>query len=158
MIKRPLIVLLFFVAFLTSMCSQLPTDFNKYVDTVLQTFRCAGYVHSNCKNDTVVLTKGYGIKRLHDTAKVDEHTLFPIASNSKAFTAMALAVLVDEGKLKWDDPVINYLPWFRMSDAWVTAQITIRDLLVHHTEYRLMQAMYYCSRHQLIQEKKFCKS
>jgi CubicO group peptidase (beta-lactamase class C family) len=64
---------------------------------------------------------------------VDEHTLFPIASNTKAFTAMALAILVDEGKLKWDDPVIDHLPWFRMSDPWVTMEMTIRDLLVHHS-------------------------
>ncbi len=115
------------------MYSQLPNNFDKYVDSVLTTFNVPGISIAIVKDDNVVLAKGYGIKHIDDTANIDAHTLFPIASNSKAFTAMALAILVDEGKLKWDDPVINYLPWFRMSDAWVTAQITIRDLLVHHT-------------------------
>ncbi len=133
MIRRSIIALFLTAAFLQHCCCQLPAGFNNYVDTVLQTFRVPGMCIAVVQNDTVRLTKGYGVKRLHDTAKVDEHTLFPIASNSKAFTAMALAILADEGKLKWDDPVINYLPWFKMSDAWVTSQVTIRDLLVHHS-------------------------
>jgi CubicO group peptidase (beta-lactamase class C family) len=64
---------------------------------------------------------------------VTAHTLFSIASNTKAFTAAALEILIEEHKLKWDDPIINYLPWFKMSDPWVTAQFTVRDVLVHHS-------------------------
>src|SRR5690606_7008361 len=64
---------------------------------------------------------------------VDENTLFSIASNSKAFTSAAMAILVEEGKVDWEDKVIEYLPWFQMSDAYVTAQLTIRDLFVHHS-------------------------
>src|SRR5690606_6821227 len=65
--------------------------------------------------------------------RVDEHTRFGIASNTKAFTATALALLVEDGLVEWEQPVINYLPWFRLSDAWVTSQITVRDLLVHRS-------------------------
>ena len=131
--KKAILSLFFIAAIIQNNYSQLSAGFDKYVDSVLTTFNVPGISIAVVKDDNIVLAKGYGIKHIDDTAKVDAHTLFPIASNSKAFTAMALAILVDEGKLKWDDPVINYLPWFRMSDAWVTSQITVRDLLVHHS-------------------------
>lgn len=112
---------------------QLPPRFDNYVATVLNTFRVPGVSIAVVRRGEVLLAKGYGVKRMSDTASVDAHTLFPIASNTKAFTAMALAMLVEKGKIGWDDPVIKYLPWFRMSDAWVSSQLTIRDLLVHHS-------------------------
>lgn len=65
--------------------------------------------------------------------KIDRNTLFKIASNSKAMTAALLARLVDQGKLKWDDPVNKYLPDFRMYDPWVTREIQVRDLLIHNS-------------------------
>src|SRR5205807_8584630 len=85
------------------------------------------------KDGRVVLAKGYGVRRLGDPAPVDEHTLFGIASNTKAFTATAIGILVEEGKLQWDAPVVNYLPWFEMYDPFVTRELTIRDLLVHRS-------------------------
>src|SRR6202000_2353321 len=85
------------------------------------------------KDGKMVVAKGYGVLRFGNDALVDGHSVFPIGSNTKAFTAMALASLFDPGKLKWDDPVIRYLPWFRMADPWVTAEMTVRDLLVHHS-------------------------
>ncbi|RYG00714.1 MAG: DUF3471 domain-containing protein, partial [Chitinophagaceae bacterium] len=85
------------------------------------------------KDGKVLLAKGYGVKKLGTKELVDENTLFLIASNTKAFTATALAMLVEEGKLKWNDRVIDHLPWFRMSDDYVTTHLTIRDLLVHHS-------------------------
>jgi CubicO group peptidase (beta-lactamase class C family) len=78
-------------------------------------------------------SEGHGILETEKKGQVDEHTLFQIASVSKAFTSAALAILVDEGKLGWDDPVIDYLPEFRMYDAWVTREFTIRDLLAHRS-------------------------
>ncbi len=113
--------------------SPLPASLDHYVDTILKTFSVPGLSLTVVKDGKILLAKGYGLKRAGRPEKVDEHTLFPIASNTKAFTAMALAILVDEGKLKWDDPVIDHLPWFRMSDPWVTMEMTIRDLLVHHS-------------------------
>lgn len=72
-------------------------------------------------------------KLITDSLPVDEHTLFAIASNSKAFTAAALAILIDEGKVKWDDPVTKYLPDFQMYDPYVTREMTVRDLLSHRS-------------------------
>lgn len=83
------------------------------------------------KDDEVVVLKGYGVRELGKDARVDEHTVFRLGSTTKAFTAAAVGLLVDEGKLSWDDPVIQHLPWFRLPDPWVTAQATIRDLLSH---------------------------
>jgi CubicO group peptidase (beta-lactamase class C family) len=79
------------------------------------------------------LAKGYGVRRLGEPTPVDAKTLFGIASNTKAFTATALGLLVEEGKIEWDGPVTRYLPWFQMWDPYVTREMTIRDLLVHRS-------------------------
>jgi CubicO group peptidase (beta-lactamase class C family) len=83
------------------------------------------------KDDEVVFLNGYGVRELGSDATVDEHTVFALSSNTKAFTATAVGILVDEGKLSWDDPVIEHLPWFRLHDPWVTRMTTLRDLLSH---------------------------
>ena len=111
----------------------LPPDLDAYIERVLTEFDVPGVGIGIVKDGKVVLTKGYGVKRLGHPERVDEHTLFSIASNSKAFTATALAMLVEEGKLKWEDRVTKYLPWFALSDAYVTHHLTVRDLLVHHS-------------------------
>jgi CubicO group peptidase (beta-lactamase class C family) len=113
--------------------AEIPTDLEKYMDTVLRTFEVPGISLAIVKDGKIVKTTGYGVKKLGEKTPVSDHTLFSIASNTKAFTAAAIEILVEENKLKWDDPVIQYLPWFKMSDPWVTAQFTIRDLLVHHS-------------------------
>ena len=76
---------------------------------------------------------GYGVRKLGMPGKVDEHTIFPIGSNTKAFTATALAILVDEGKLQWDDRVADKLPGFRMYDPYASSEMTVTDLLVHRS-------------------------
>ena len=81
----------------------------------------------------IVLAKGYGVRRLGAPDKVDADTLFPIASAGKAFTVADLAVLVDQGRLSWDDKVTDRLPGFQMYDPWVTREMTVRDLLVHRS-------------------------
>ncbi len=85
------------------------------------------------KDGRVVLAKGYGVRKLGDAAPVDPQTLFGIASNTKAFTATALGLLVEDGKLDWDGQVTRYLPWFQMYDPYVTREMTVRDLLVHRS-------------------------
>jgi CubicO group peptidase (beta-lactamase class C family) len=80
-----------------------------------------------------VAARGFGVRKLGAPDKVDGKTLFEVASNSKAFTAAALAMLVDEGKLAWDDPVTKHLPDFQMYDAYVTHEMTVRDLLTHRS-------------------------
>jgi CubicO group peptidase (beta-lactamase class C family) len=113
--------------------SALPADLDAYVATVMKTFDVPGVALSIVKDGTTVLAKGYGVRRLGDPAAVDERTRFGIASNTKVFTAVALGLLVEEGKLRWDAPVIDYLPWFRLGDPYVTRELTIRDLLVHRS-------------------------
>jgi len=111
----------------------LPRDLDAYVARVMQTFEVPGIALAVVKDGRVLLARGYGVRKLGDPAPVDERTLFGIASNTKAFTATALGILVEEGKLEWDAPVISYLPWFQMYDPFVTREMTIRDLLVHRS-------------------------
>lgn len=111
----------------------LPPGFDDHVAGVMADHQVPGLTIAVVKDGKVLLTRGYGVRALGAQDRVDEHTLFGIASNTKAFTATALALLVEEGKLRWDEPVISYLPWFRLSDPWVTAQLTVRDLLVHRS-------------------------
>jgi CubicO group peptidase (beta-lactamase class C family) len=99
----------------------------------MSAFDVPGVALAIVKDDTVVLTKGYGVRTLGETAPVDARTLFGIASNTKAFTATALGLLVEEGKIAWDAPVVRYLPAFAMWDPFVTREITVRDLLVHRS-------------------------
>lgn len=79
----------------------------------------------------VVFAQGYGVRHAAQGGAVDEHTMFAIGSTTKAMTAAALGMLVDEGKLSWDDPVSRHLPWFRLKDPFLTHQLTVRDLLTH---------------------------
>ena len=108
-------------------------DFDAYVGRTLQEFEVPGLAVAIVKDGEVVLAKGFGVKRVGEAARVDEHTLFAIASNTKAITTAALALLVDEGKLAWDDPVTKHLPGFQMSDPYVTREMTVRDLLTHRS-------------------------
>ena len=85
------------------------------------------------KDGKIIHAKGYGVRSLNTKQKVDENTLFAIASNSKAFTVAALGILIDEGKLKWDDKVTDYIPEFKLYNPYVTEEFTIKDLLCHRS-------------------------
>jgi CubicO group peptidase (beta-lactamase class C family) len=113
--------------------SAQPPDFDAYVARVLETFDVPGVAVAIVKDGRVVLAKGYGVKTLGEPARVDADTRFGIASNTKAFTASALAMLVEEKKLEWDAPVVRYLPDFALYDPFVTRELTVRDLLVHRS-------------------------
>jgi CubicO group peptidase (beta-lactamase class C family) len=108
-------------------------DLERDARLALQTFDVPGMAIAIVKDGKVVAARGFGVRKLGDPAPVTGKTLFEIASNSKAFTAAALAQLVDEGKLSWDDPVTKHLPGFQMADAYVTHTMTVRDLLVHRS-------------------------
>jgi CubicO group peptidase (beta-lactamase class C family) len=103
------------------------------VSRALAEFEVPGVALAVVKDGRVVLAKGYGVRKLGEPAAVDAKTLFGIASNTKVFTAVALGILVEEGKLAWDAPVIDYLPGFQMWDPYVTRELTVRDLLVHRS-------------------------
>lgn len=89
------------------------------------------------RDGKTVLAKGYGVRRQGKNEPADEHTLFAIASNSKNVTAACLAILVDEGKVKWDEPIRTYLPGFTLSDPMVGERITVRDTLSHRAGFGL---------------------
>lgn len=103
------------------------------VERTRKAFDVPGIAVAVVKDGKVVLSKGYGVRKLGDPAPVTPRTLFGIASNTKVFTAAALAQLVDEGKLDWDDRVVDRLPGFQMSDAYVTKEMRVRDLLCHRS-------------------------
>jgi CubicO group peptidase (beta-lactamase class C family) len=83
------------------------------------------------RDGTPIFAKGYGVRELGKPDRVDEHTLFAIGSTTKAMTAAAVGMLVDDGKVRWDDPVTRHLPGFQLADPYVTREVTIRDLLTH---------------------------
>lgn len=105
--------------------------FDEYVNSTMKDWEVPGMSIAVVKDDKVVYAKGYGVRELGKTDAVDEHTIFAIGSSSKAFTATAIGMLVDEKKLKWDDKVSEYLPRFQLFDPWVTREMTVRDLLTH---------------------------
>jgi CubicO group peptidase (beta-lactamase class C family) len=110
-----------------------PADMDSYAARVLKTFDVPGLSVGIVKDGKLVFAKGYGVRKLGESALVDENTLFPIGSNTKAFTSALLASLVDAGKLAWDDPVYQRLPGFQMYDPYVSHEMTIRDLLTHRS-------------------------
>jgi CubicO group peptidase (beta-lactamase class C family) len=108
-------------------------DLDDYIQRAMTTFDVPGVAVAVVKDGQVVFAKGYGVRKLGENPRVDAHTLFGIGSNTKAFTTTSLGILVDEGKLTWDDRVVDRLPGFQMYDPYVTHEMTIRDLLTHRS-------------------------
>lgn len=111
----------------------VPVDLEARIQAGMQTDGLPGMAVAIVEDGKPVFAKGFGVRRLGAFEPIDADTLFVIGSTTKAFTAAALAVLVDQGKIGWDDKVIDHLPGFQMYDPWVTREITIRDLLVHRS-------------------------
>lgn len=125
---------LFAILISTTLSAQITSSqIDEVVEKTLKAFDVPGIAVAIVKDGKVIHSKGYGVKSIITKQKVDGNTLFGIASNSKAFTSAALAMLVDEGKIKWDDKVIKYLPEFKMYNEYVTHEFTIRDLLTHRS-------------------------
>jgi len=110
-----------------------PDKIDRTVAAAMLAFQVPGVAVGIVKDGKLIFSKGYGVREVGKPGRVDADTLFQIGSNTKAFTAAALAILVDEGKIHWDDKVIDYLPEFRLYDPYVTREFTIRDLLTHHS-------------------------
>ncbi|MGH9942286.1 MAG: serine hydrolase [Pyrinomonadaceae bacterium] len=135
-VRASLFLLLLFVTPLGAQEETLDArlkEIDEYAARMREDWRVPGFALAIVKDDRVVLSKGYGVREMGKPEAVDADTLFAVASNTKAFTAAALAMLVDEGKVKWDDPVMKYLPAFQLSDPYVTRELTVRDLLSHRS-------------------------
>src|SRR6478672_3164561 len=110
-----------------------PANFDQRVEALRKQVGVPGMSISIVEDDKVTFAKGFGVRKLGAPELVDADTIFPNGSTGKAFTVADLAILVDQGKLSWDDKVIDHLPGFQMYDSWVTREMTVRDLLVHRS-------------------------
>lgn len=112
------------------------------LDTLIESMLRAGKIPGGAiaivADGMTVFAKGYGYRNLAAQLPMTADTVYPIASTTKAFNATVIGMLVDQGKLAWDVPVQNYLPWFRLWDAASSTQVTLRDLLAMHTGLRVM--------------------
>ena len=104
-----------------------------YIEQARKDWKVPGLAVAIVHNDEVVMASGFGLREVGGSDPVDENTLFAIASNTKAFTAAAIARLVDQGQLKWDDRVIDHLPYFRLYSPFVTEEMRVVDLLCHRS-------------------------
>lgn len=109
------------------------SQLDKLIKETLKTFDVPGISVGILKDGKTVYAKGHGVRSLKTNKVMNAETLVGVASNSKGFTCFALAMMVDEGKLKWDDPVRKYIPEFQLHDPWVTQHFTVRDLVTHRS-------------------------
>ena len=121
----------------------LLAGFDAYVAQAVRDWKTPGLAIAVVKDGEIVFAKGYGVRRLGSPEPVDDRTLFAIGSTTKAMTAAALGMLVDEGKLTWDDAVIKHLPWFALKDPYVTRELRVRDLLTHRAGVPSTDALWY---------------
>jgi CubicO group peptidase (beta-lactamase class C family) len=126
-----------------------------HVEEAMSAWEVPGFALAVVKDGHVVHSRGYGVRELGSKEPVTDETVFCIASCTKAFTAAALGILVDEGKLGWDDPVAEHLPGFRLSDPYVSQIVTIRDLLAHRVGVRDVDDSLGFSREELIYRLRF---
>src|SRR5690348_12104200 len=109
---------------------------DSYVPAALKRWQVPGLAIVVVKDDKVIFARGYGQCEVGTDRPVTSKTPFHVASCDKSFVATAIAILVEEGKLRWDDPVVKHLPEFELSDPHLTAHVTLRDLLCHRTGLR----------------------
>ena len=102
-----------------------------YISRTMVDWQIPGLAIAVVRNDSVIHARGFGVRELGKPDAVDENTLFAIASTTKAMTAAALAMLVDDDKVDWDDRVSEHLPTYQLSDPYRTYELTVRDLLTH---------------------------
>jgi len=138
-------------------------DIDSLVERARKEFDVPGIAVAIVKDGKVVLEKGYGVRRIGQPAPITANSLFRIASNTKAFTSAALSILVDEGKLHWNDHVVDLMPGFQMYDSYITREMTVTDLLVHRSGLGLGEGdlMFFpptnLTREQILQRLRFLK-
>ncbi len=134
LLGTPILALFITSATFTLQAQEAPLKgLDAYIDGAIADWGVPGLAVAVVKDGKIVHAKGYGVREHGKEAKVDAHTLFAIASNSKAFTCAALSILVDEKKLSWDDRASEILPWFQLHDANATRDIRALDLVTHRS-------------------------
>ncbi len=131
-----------------------------YIEKAIQDHQVPGLAIAVVRNDSVVLARGFGVRKLGSPERVDQNTLFAIGSASKSFTAASVAMLVDEGKVKWDDAATKYLPGFQLYDPYATRELTVRDLLSHRSGLARGDLMWYgsaFSRQDILERVRYLK-
>lgn len=130
------ILLVIFALSITPLFGQSQVKKNKELDEFIQQgmkdWNIPGLAVTVVQDGKTLMTKTYGVKDQNSGDRVDENTIFSMASTTKAVVAMALGILVDDGKLNWDDKVIDHLPYFKLTDPYVTQEATVKDLLTHN--------------------------
>ena len=133
MFLKKVVLLILFVFSLTLSAQIDEKNLDNLVKETLKTFDVPGISVGILKDGKIIYAKGHGVRSLTNKKDMNENTLVGVASNSKGFTCFALAMMVDEGKLNWDDKVRKHIPEFQLYDAWVTEQFTVRDLVTHRS-------------------------
>ncbi|MEN3159443.1 serine hydrolase [Alkalimonas sp. NCh-2] len=145
---------------LHSTSSEPLAGLDHWIEQGRQDWQLPGLAVAVVYRDEVIYARGFGTLGLSSELPVNEHTLFGVASTTKAMTATALGILVDEGKLSWDDKVVDHLPYFQLADDWVTQEVRIRDLLTHRVGLgritgNRIQFMPTASREQVIRQMRY---
>ncbi len=160
-IRFTMLVLVLVLAVQAVAAQQAPgADFDDYVNKAIKEWGVPGVAIAIVKDDRIVYKKGFGVRELNKPAPVDVHTLFAIGSSSKAFTAASVAMLVDEGKLKWDDPATKHLPGFQLFDPYSTRELTISDLLSHRSGLARGDRLWYATaydRNEILRRVRYLK-
>ena len=105
----------------------------RYIERALAAWEVPGVAVAVVKDDAVVWTRGFGVRKVGAAERVDDRTIFAIGSATKAFTAATVALMVDEGKVRWDDPASQHVPGLRLADPYASYELTVRDLLSHRS-------------------------
>lgn len=125
-------IIIFFIS--TTLFAQIDFDkLDKYITKAATDFKIEGLAIAVVKDSQIVFSKAYGYADIEKQIPLTTNSLFNIASCTKAFTAAIVAKQVDEGKLSWDDKVIEHIPYFQLSDIWITNQLNIVDILSHRS-------------------------
>ena len=133
MTLKRLVTLLIFISAISINAQIEEKQLDNLIEETLTTFDVPGISVGILKDGKVVYAKGHGVRSLTNKKDMNDNTLVGVASNSKGFTCFALAMMVDENKLSWDDPVRKHIPEFQLQDAWVTEHFTVRDLVTHRS-------------------------
>ena len=134
--------------------------FDEYANAALADWKTPGMAVAVVRNGELVFARGYGLRKVGESNRVNSKTVFPIASITKSFNATGIAMLVDVGRLKWNDPVIKHLPQFLLHDPYLTREVTIADLLSHRTRLEDPVLLAYSGsvdRSEMIRRAKFLK-